>query len=257
MTKNQQTEETAQKAASTSVVSSNRDILRFPQDQIEKSHEKLTVRRMPSRRNVVFGTSFNAADGREERHQKNASRKVEAGTPRIDELTAFIGDRVMLVPAMRGDKRNHCELEEAIPLEKMRDPAYRAQLELKSTRAVLGTDGLSVFEFAHHTITEDFLNRNPCLRNTMRTSRLGRMFVWLKIRDRALPESTVLRSTAYRDYGSIYGTGAVVIEGCLADSIHTYQQNGRPFVEVYAKQIRMPCHVLTPWASTPNLRAVA
>jgi phage/plasmid-associated DNA primase len=176
---------------------------------------------------------------------------------RVSSLCELLGDDPVLIPIKKGRKGPTIDGWQNFTAEKMQSPKYRAQLNGQGNIGVLlGQNGLCTIDIDRDEFIEPFLERNPRLRDTLRTRRKRGCNFWVRITG-DYPESCKLKTEAGVDFGEWRAKGnQTVIHGSAIDRKRGEKQptpyrieNRTAPIELRFTEIVWPEDVELPWAS--------
>jgi P4 family phage/plasmid primase-like protien len=170
--------------------------------------------------------------------------------PILDELQALLGERVVLVPIPRGQKRPVAKGWQNTNSTKMLNVDYKRALSQGNIGVLLGapSDGLCAVDIDSDEELEGFLALNPTLRETLITKGARGAQIWCKV-EGDYPPLTKLKTESGQEYGEWRAEGGQsVVHGIHPTGVPYQRLNNAPPVIISFKQIVWPGHVKLPWA---------
>ncbi|MEI7773367.1 MAG: phage/plasmid primase, P4 family [Verrucomicrobiota bacterium] len=170
--------------------------------------------------------------------------------PILDELQALLGERVVLVPIPRGQKRPVAKGWQNTNSTKMLNVDYKRALSQGNIGVLLGapSDGLCAVDIDSDEELEGFLALNPTLRETLITKGARGAQIWCKV-EGDYPPLTKLKTESGQEYGEWRADGGQsVVHGTHPSGVHYQRLKDAPPVTISFKQIVWPGHVKLPWA---------
>ncbi len=170
--------------------------------------------------------------------------------PILDELQALLGNKVVLIPIPRGQKRPVAKGWQNTKPTKMQSVDHQRALSQGNIGVLLGapSDGLCAVDIDSDEELEGFLALNPMLRETLITKGARGAQIWCKI-EGDHPPLTKLKTGSGQEYGEWRADGGQsVIHGMHPTGVSYQRLNNAPPVTISFKQIVWPGHVKLPWA---------
>jgi phage/plasmid-associated DNA primase len=164
----------------------------------------------------------------------------------------LLGDDVVLLPVVRGQKRPSISDWQNVTLASMSDPAYLAQLEAGNIGVLLGSPsgGLCAIDIDDDAEVEPFLALNPQLRQTLRTRGARGAQIWMRIAG-TFPKLTKLKDEDGGEWGEWRADGGQsVIHGEHPSGVdYTIVENTSP-ITLHFEDIKWPENLELPWVKS-------
>ena len=207
-------------------------------------------------------------------HEKTAaSQSIVESTPRdvsnsgpksdtmpncVNELTALLGNEVVLIPVRTGSKAPLLDGWQNIRVESMGDPEYLANLTGCNIGVVLGeaSNGLCAIDIDSDEMLEPFLTLNPALRKTLTTKGKRGAQIWVKVSG-AYPSAKKLKDDSGRAVGEWRADGnQSVIHGLHPEGMKYRRLNEASPVVIRFDDILWPANWVLPWAKSEYQKLV-
>jgi len=174
-------------------------------------------------------------------------------TNAVRRVRELVGDKAVLLPVEKGQKRPAISDWQKVTIDRMSDPVYLAQLETGNIGVLLGSasDDLCAIDVDDDAAVEPFLALNPLLRTTLRSRGARGAQFWIKVTD-AYPKLTKLKIKAGADWGEWRADGGQsVIHGTHPDTQkpYTIEHEAKP-IEIAFTDIQWPADLKLPWVKT-------
>ena len=174
----------------------------------------------------------------------------KSGDSPVRFLRQLLGDRSVLIPVKRGQKKPLEDGWSKLTVECMEDPDHLAKLNARNIGVVLGSAsaGLCAVDIDNDAEVEPFLELNPLFRTTLRTRGARGAQFWIKVQD-GYPKLVKLNTNDGADWGEWRADGGQsVIHGIHPDTQkpYTIQHKAKP-IEVRFEDIRWPDTLKLPW----------
>jgi len=171
----------------------------------------------------------------------------------VRDVRELLGEDVVLLPVVRGEKRPSIDDWQNVTIERMSDPEYLARLATGNIGVLLGSPsgGLCAIDIDDEAEVEPFLDLNPDLRRTLWTRGARGAQIWVRIVG-DFRKLTKIRTIDGEEWGEWRADGGQsVIHGQHPSGVQYSILHKAEPLAIRFEDIQWPEHLVLPWIKTP------
>lgn len=178
----------------------------------------------------------------------------------VERIQRVLGEEVVLLPVPKGEKGPKTKDWQETTLERMSDPAYLKKLSSGNIGVLLGkpSGNVCAIDIDDDAAVEPFLEKNPKLKETLRTRGARGCQLWVRPTDTDVPETKKLTAVDGKPWGEWRGGGGQsIIHGLHPEGMEYRWLVDAPAVSIAFDDLVWPENLKLPWGDKAYRELVA